>query len=206
MIEQKVNVVSRDESFARLLELECNYMEIACTVSATPMEGASLYVIDCDHVSQSITRPHGGYILISETPSGIPSALSRHAISVLERPFLMSEFRNMILEFFVSSETKSRQNKSQKPAKLSFDAKKQSICVDGHTVFLTPAEYIILYELQSRAGKPLGKSEAALLLGGEKSSNLYEVHICSLRKKLASKTNRKYIYTLRGKGYYLKED
>ncbi len=198
MTEQKVNIVSRDEAFSRILELECEYMEIACSVSATPLEGFSVYVIDC--ALQNIARPSGSLILISKTPNDIPTSLLKRANAVLERPFLMSDFRKEIRNIFVSSETKPN-------VKLSLDAQTQSVCIGNNCfISLTPAEYIILCELQKRAGHPLSKTDAASLLNGEKNSNLYEVHICSLRKKLAAKTDRNYIYTLRGKGYYLKED
>ncbi len=206
LIEKRVNIVSLDERFARMLQLECERMDVVCTVSDTLLEGFAIYTIDYDHISPNMGDPSGSFILISETPSNLPISLSKHAHTILERPFLMSDFRARLSDIFVSLETKQEKMPFRKSEKLWLDHKKQLACIGSkHTILLTPAEYILLCELYKRNGKALSKADAISLLGGKKSSNLYEVHICSLRKKLAAVTNRKYIYTLRGKGYYLKE-
>jgi two-component system response regulator QseB len=78
----------------------------------------------------------------------------------------------------------------------------QTVCCNGESVALTPKECALL-ELLMRAREPLSRSAIHAALGGsdggERASNLVEVHVHALRRKLGATRIR----TVRGAGYRL---
>jgi DNA-binding response OmpR family regulator len=74
---------------------------------------------------------------------------------------------------------------------------------------LTPREYAILNALAQRPGQVVTRSQLAKLLGhedGELASNLLDVYVSHLRRKIDDGTSRPLILTVRGRGYCLQED
>ncbi len=88
------------------------------------------------------------------------------------------------------------------PVKL--DLQRQEVSVDGGAVELTSFEYRIIEYLMVRAGKVISKTELTERLYAqdfERDSNVIEVFIGRLRKKLDPDNTIKPIETLRGRGY-----
>ena len=88
------------------------------------------------------------------------------------------------------------------PVKL--DLQRQEVSVNGGTVELTSFEYRIIEYLMVRAGKVISKTELTERLYDqdfERDSNVIEVFIGRLRKKLDPDNTIKPIETLRGRGY-----
>ncbi len=198
-----INIVSRNDKLARLLSLELYRMELPCSVSRTPLKNFTAYILDCDSVSP--THLSNNTLLITESPEKLSPSLLTRTLGVMEIPFSMYAFRKAIRDHFVSVDTDPLENRSKKKPNLRIYKKQRAVSVDGSLpISLTPSEFLLLCELQNRKGQPLYKEEANALLGSECNSNLYEVHICSLRKKLAAHTDKKWIYTLRNQGYYMK--
>jgi len=91
---------------------------------------------------------------------------------------------------------------------LSIDTTKHQVIVRGKTAHLSAMEYRLLEYLAMRAGEVVSKTDIMDHLydfGSEKFSNVIEVYISSLRKKLGSGTNNEVIHTLRNQGYILGE-
>ncbi len=87
---------------------------------------------------------------------------------------------------------------------ISLDTASQLLRVDGHAVELTGHEYKILEHLMLRAGHVISKTELTERLYDqdfERDSNVIEVFIGRLRKKLDPENTLKPIETLRGRGY-----
>jgi two-component system, OmpR family, response regulator QseB len=85
---------------------------------------------------------------------------------------------------------------------LSITPKKREVCLSGLTLDLSMREYSLLIELARNTGQFVTRSklEAALFQNpAEIESNILEVHIHNLRKKLGADRIR----TLRGVGYLL---
>lgn len=85
-------------------------------------------------------------------------------------------------------------------AGITLDPSSQQVTYNGHTVVLTPKEYLLLHELLAQPGKVFTRERLTQLLYGweeEAESNTLEVHIYHLRKKLFSELIR----TVRGIGY-----
>jgi len=84
------------------------------------------------------------------------------------------------------------------------DMGRQEVRVDGAPVELTSFEYKIIEYLMLRAGQVISKTELTERLYDqdfERDSNVIEVFIGRLRKKLDPANALKPIETLRGRGY-----
>jgi two-component system response regulator PhoP len=87
---------------------------------------------------------------------------------------------------------------------IVLDTRTQSVTVNGGPVELTTFEYRILEHLMLRAGEVISKAELTERLYDqdfERDSNVIEVFIGRLRRKLDPQDQLKPIETLRGRGY-----
>ncbi len=87
---------------------------------------------------------------------------------------------------------------------VTLDMSRQELEVDGKAVDLTSFEYKIIEYLMVRAGQVISKTELTERLYDqdfERDSNVIEVFIGRLRKKLDPDNTLKPIETLRGRGY-----
>jgi two-component system response regulator PhoP len=87
---------------------------------------------------------------------------------------------------------------------VSLDLSRQELSVDGNAVELTSFEYKIIEYLMVRAGQVISKTELTDRLYDqdfERDSNVIEVFIGRLRKKMDPDNTLKPIETLRGRGY-----
>lgn len=87
---------------------------------------------------------------------------------------------------------------------VSLDMSRQEVKVDGDAIELTSFEYKIIEYLMVKAGEVISKTELTERLYDqdfERDSNVIEVFIGRLRKKLDPDNSLKPIETLRGRGY-----
>jgi len=87
---------------------------------------------------------------------------------------------------------------------VTLDTRAQTVRVDGRAADLTTFEYRILEHLMLRAGDVISKSELTERLYDqdfERDSNVIEVLVGRLRRKLDPEDRLKPIETLRGRGY-----
>jgi two-component system response regulator PhoP len=91
---------------------------------------------------------------------------------------------------------------------LELDSVGRRVRRAGESLVLTPMEYRVLEYLAHRPGAVVSKSELLEHLydyNWEKFSNVIEVYISGLRRKLNEGSSRQLIRTLRGQGYMLQE-
>jgi DNA-binding response OmpR family regulator len=91
---------------------------------------------------------------------------------------------------------------------LSIDTAKHRVIVRSKTMRLSAMEYRLLEYLAMRAGQVVSKTDIVDHLydfGSEKFSNVVEVYISSLRRKLNSESKTELIHTFRNQGYLLGE-
>ncbi len=91
---------------------------------------------------------------------------------------------------------------------ISINTAKHHVMVRGRSVRLSAMEYRLLEYLAMRAGEVVSKADIVEHLydfGSDKFSNVVEVYICSLRRKLHSGSKAELIHTLRSQGYLLGE-
>ena len=87
---------------------------------------------------------------------------------------------------------------------IVLDTRKQTVTVDGNPVDLTTYEYRILEHMMLRAGEVISKTELSERLYEEdleRESNVIEVFMGRLRRKLDPNDTLKPFETLRGRGY-----
>ena len=87
---------------------------------------------------------------------------------------------------------------------VNLDMSRQDVSVNGNSIELTSFEYKIIEYLMVRAGEVISKTELTERLYDqdfERDSNVIEVFIGRLRKKLDPDNSIKPIETLRGRGY-----
>ena len=87
---------------------------------------------------------------------------------------------------------------------VALDTSRQELKLDGESIELTSYEYKIIEHLMMRAGEVISKTELTDRLYDqdfERDSNVIEVFIGRLRKKLDPDNQLKPIETLRGRGY-----
>jgi two-component system response regulator PhoP len=87
---------------------------------------------------------------------------------------------------------------------VTLDTLRQDLSVDERSIELTSYEYKIIEHLMIRAGEVISKTELTDRLYDqdfERDSNVIEVFIGRLRKKMDPENTLKPIETLRGRGY-----
>ena len=90
---------------------------------------------------------------------------------------------------------------------LEMDVSRAVVRRDGVALSLSPMEYRVLEYLMHRPGVVVTKSKLLEHLydfNWEKFSNVVEVYISGLRKKIDANSDTKLIHTLRGHGYVLR--
>jgi len=93
-------------------------------------------------------------------------------------------------------------------AGVSIDTAKHRVTVCGRPARLSAMEYRLLEYLAMRAGEVVSKGDIVEHLydfGSEKFSNVVEVYVSSLRKKLSPDLETQLIHTFRNQGYLLGE-
>jgi two-component system OmpR family response regulator len=91
---------------------------------------------------------------------------------------------------------------------MSINTARHQVTVGGKPVRLSAMEYRLLEYLAMRAGEVVSKADIVEHLydfGSDKFSNVVEVYICSLRRKLGSGSETELIHTFRNQGYLLGE-
>jgi two-component system response regulator PhoP len=91
---------------------------------------------------------------------------------------------------------------------IRINTARHQVIFRGRSVRLSAMEYRLLEYLAMRAGEVVSKADIAEHLYSsysENFSNVVEVYISSLRKKLGSEPNHEVIHTLRNQGYVLGE-
>ena len=87
---------------------------------------------------------------------------------------------------------------------ITLDTRAQQVSVDGKQIELTSYEYKVLEHLMLNAGKVVSKSELTESIyeqDFERDSNVIEVFVGRLRRKLDPDNHIRPIETLRGRGY-----
>lgn len=121
----------------------------------------------------------------------------------LVRPFLMTALARIVRERF-SGDTWVGEKTTAAPDALVLST--DGVTYRGSFTPLTPKEREVLALLLSRRGCALSREEIFRLLwkDNEASSNIVDVYIRYLRKKLDFRFGERIIYTRRGCGYYIK--
>src|SRR5436853_5464256 len=141
---------------------------------------------------------------VRDDKESIVALLNAGADDYLTKPFDLGEL-------LARTKALIRRGKGQASALLTIgdleiDTGNRNVHKAGKTVPLTAMEYRVLEYLAHRSGAIVSKAELLEHLydyNWEKFSNVIEVYISGLRRKLNHASARQLIHTLRGQGYML---
>ena len=213
-----IHVLTRDRSLGELITLELSAMGIT-----SPSFGDAehripadclLLLVDLDTVKYPTgTPPHRTTVAVTRHES-THEALGFTPTAILHRPFPLTLLRDTVRRLLTEEEpTAAPQKKrhrvtarrSGKVSGLRLSPETNTLLVGNETVALTKSEYTVLDTLLRAGGEPVAREELARILNADGRTNLPDVHVCAIRKKLAPYGKEHVLRTVRGIGYAYSE-
>ena len=142
-----------------------------------------------------------------DAPGDIVRGLNAGSDDYLTKPFEISELvarcRALIRRAY------DRPDPCLRVGKLTIDTLSRDVRMADRSVHLTPMEYRTLEYLALRVGHIVSKEDLMEHLydfNWERYSNVLEVHVSAVRRKLDPENAQQLIHTVYGQGYVLKAD
>lgn len=200
------------QEYARMLELELLERGVM-TADAAERHPAAVLLI-CDEMGSETAEEAGRLAERLDAPilcccqevlAPLPAG-----VTAVERPMDVKRFCDSL-----ASTVKEGQERF--PATFAPPPKKEGIVIDrvlrkvtcrGEPLALTAREYDLLCYLDDHRGLAVSREDAARQVWGlgYGDTNVVDVYIRYLRKKLDERFEVRYILTVRGKGYMLREE
>ncbi len=187
----KIAIVSTNKEFVEFLELEFElYGYQASAFRNFSVINESFDVIFADIDTVKITALNSGEIIkISETQIGE---------DILLWPASISDIHRAISTIIPTEQGHSMYSPQNTIYVLNKD--NGTVSFDGIQIRFSQTELAILIALCAESGKTVSRSEIDEILGNP-TTNITDVYICSIRKKLEGTSGRRLIFTERSKGY-----
>lgn len=210
-MNKTARIVSNDSRFSRMLTIELQSAGIDVSDSAEYDSSGELYYViaDLDSCSEDELFEFSRYsILVGFSKNNDSNTKEKSVIceEYFQRPFLMKDF----LAIFGSNEKPRRRNAdfqknnfAKKSTYLSVSEINKSAVWGDQLIPLSDNEFKVLSLLCDNRYELVEREKIDSILGSE-DGNIGDVYICHLRKKIDNKLGLKLIYTIRGKGYMLK--
>lgn len=204
MKNKKIIIISASANVRNFFALEAlNFdftVEVAekITRAYNDISSYDLSIIDVDTVKQMPLNSAKRQITVS----------SQGKRADIVYPCLISEVREIYNGLYSQSSLKS--DSTDDGIKIVFyesqsDTNKNLVCVNNRKYILSDTEYKILTLLCKSPQEAISREKIQGLLENEKS-NIGDVYICRLRKKLEEPLGQRLIFTVRGKGYKIVAD
>ena len=135
------------------------------------------------------------------------TGLDMGADDYITKPFSIEELLARIRSALRKQQRQETRQLSYGP--LALDAQRHLASVDGAALDLTGREFALLQALMENQGIVMSRETLMDSAWGYEymgETNLVDVYIRYLRAKIAEKTDRKFIQTIRGVGYVLREE
>lgn len=193
-----VLILSQDAVFARMLELELEAMRFSVQINSAPtVRKNDLILVDLD--SASIPRRTSDARIIGFTRHFDVSLLDaeRRCSMILHRPFQMRLLREEVALLDATAEEREEQKGAEN---LEITLKGNILTLGEKALTLRPKEATVMQALLANRGTAVSREQLSAIIG-ESSTNKTDVHVCYLRRKIATHTDRPIIKTVRGKGY-----
>ena len=141
-----------------------------------------------------------------DKPDDIIAGLRMGADDYLTKPFLFDELRARIQAVTRRSSSAASQDHILKAGVLEFDRKSLRFSVDGKELDMTAKELALIELLMSSPGTIFSRERILSNVWGinmDPLTNVVEVYIAKLRKKIDAGSDHSLIETVRGLGYRL---
>ena len=193
-------ILCEDAGFARMLELELSSMHFSVALNAAP--GArenDLILVDLDSVSIP-QRVGNSTRIVGFTRHFEVSGLDakRRCSMILHRPFQMRVLREEVAHLEASEQ---KEQKGEANA-FTLSLTGNTLTLGEATVTLRPKESAVMSCLLANRGSAVSREMLSAFVG-ESTTNKTDVHVCYLRRKIATVTERPIIKTVRNKGYQI---
>ena len=169
--------------------------EVTCDEKAQVSDGCSLIVTDISCASAEVLRFETVFFVIKDKEE-IPEGKT-----VFRRPFLIDTFISEVQKSLFS------EHEEKAAPSLSIDKKHNFARYGSVSVKLTETEMKLLTLLYENKGETVTNEEITKRIWGGRTvenSNVSAVYVNYLRKKLDERLGKRFIFSVRGKGYVLK--
>ncbi len=193
-------ILSEDATFARMLELELEAMHFSVAVNSAPTARQNdLILVDLDSVS--IPEKTGDSArIVGFTRHFEVSALDteRRCSMILHRPFQMRILREEVALLNVTTQEREHGKGEKNGCEMTLNG--NTLTLGKATLTLRPKEAAVMSCLLANRGAVVSREMLATIIG-ESETNKTDVHVCYLRRKLATVSEKPIIKTVRNQGY-----
>lgn len=232
MSKEKILIVEDEDKIARVLQLELEYEGYETKTAKTGKEGLKLLEeYEWDVVLLDIMLPelNGIEVLRRMRSSGnitpvilltardsVPdkvTGLDQGANDYVTKPFKIEELLARIRALLRAKEQYSQvhatdENELLTLGELSLNEKSYEVKLRDQVIDLTPREFDLLKFLMQHPNQVLNREQILSAVWGFDfygDTNVVDVYIRYVRKKIESVTPEPYIHTVRGVGYVMKD-
>lgn len=227
MERKKILLIEDEVKLARFVELELRYEGYDVTVCHDGREGMQMItdhafdmiLLDlmlpgltgieiCRRVRKFSDVPIIMLTAKDETMDKV-AGLDSGADDYLTKPFAIEELLARMRVAFKHVHAGSTKKVHLEVQGLEIDTDKRMVTVDGTVVDLTKKEYELLLYLVQNKNIVLSREQILNEVWGYSyigETNVVDVYIRYLRSKIDEAFQRKYIHTIRGVGYYVKDE
>lgn len=187
---------------------ECGYD--VCRKSASgKLPEADVYVISSDflgikHIICDMIPPRTPIIICGKKRARGEELSDAQRITFFEIPFLVEDFIAYAEKLLGADTELGASDKQERAVSFTLRGSRCGCVLDGEFVSLSGKEYDLLAYLYSRAGKPVSRDELLSAVWPKKpenDTNVVDVYISYLRKKIDIRFGTRFIKTVRNKGY-----
>ncbi|WP_313529542.1 response regulator transcription factor [Anaerotignum sp.] len=227
MAQKKILLIEDEVKLARFVELELKYEGYEVSVSHDGREGMALIgegnfdmiLLDlmlpgltgieiCRRVRKTSNVP---IIMLTAKDEVIDkvAGLDSGADDYLTKPFAIEELLARMRVAFKHCEDKMTKKVLLQVQDLEIDTEKRLVTVGGVAVELTKKEYELLLYLVQNKNIVLTREQILNEVWGYSyigETNVVDVYVRYLRAKIDEEFQKKFIHTIRGVGYYVKEE
>ena len=227
MAQKKILLIEDEVKLARFVELELKYEGYEVVVCHDGREGMALFgegnfdmlLLDlmlpgltgieiCRRVRKTSNLP---IIMLTAKDEVIDkvAGLDSGADDYLTKPFAIEELLARMRVAFKHCEDRTSKKTQLQVQDLEIDMEKRSVVVGQTPVELTKKEYDLLLYLVQNKNIVLTREQILNEVWGYSyigETNVVDVYVRYLRAKIDEAFQKKFIHTIRGVGYYVKEE
>ncbi len=227
MSKGKILIVEDEKKIARLIQLELEYEGYETATAHTGADGLSLFqgqqfdLLILDVMLPGLSglevlrriRANSQFtpVILLTARDSLPdkiSGLDLGANDYMTKPFEIEELLARIRVWLRHQSTTVEKNSILQIGDLTVDEKTRIVIREGNTIELTPREYDLLIYLLKNKNQVLSREQLLTNVWGFDyygDTNVVDVYIRYLRKKIDAPYSNPYLHTVRGVGYMLKE-